>query len=67
MRMEEELRVDVADGKYTFIYSQHDWRIHIHRHGEPWIVLEQGHKAILPLMQELDDCRGVLNHINGGG
>lgn len=55
--MKEELRVKVYDGKYEFVSPSDDWRIHILRYGEPWIILEEGHNAIWQLMFELDELR----------
>ncbi len=51
------LTVPVADGKYTFIVAEQDYRIHILRHGEPWLVLSAGSGAVLALMLELDQAR----------
>ena len=56
----EELTVTVADGKYTFKTVPDDYRIHVLRHGEPWIILDVGHKAILALMQEVEKNRMSL-------
>jgi hypothetical protein len=53
----DELRVPVGMGKYTFISSDNDYQIHVHRYNEPWLEIGPGHKAIYCLMAELDEAR----------
>lgn len=48
----------VADGKYTFLRLRGDWRVHVLRYDDPWLVIEDGHKAIAALMYELEEMRG---------
>jgi hypothetical protein len=50
--MSQEIPVD--GGKYTFVVPEGDWRVHILRGGEPWVVISEGHKAIQALLGELD-------------
>lgn len=50
-------RISVAGGKYTFFVPEGDYRVHVHRHGEEWLRIEEGHKAILALMAELEEER----------
>lgn len=52
-----ELRVPVADGKYTFISPEDDYQIHVLRYNESWLAIGPGHKAIYCLMAELDEAR----------
>lgn len=51
-----DLSVVVDDGKYEFQAVQGDYRIHVLRHGEPWLQIEEGHKAILSLMYALAEA-----------
>lgn len=44
--------VEVDDGKYTFFKLPNDWRIHVYRHKEPWLVIESGSNAIAALMEQ---------------
>jgi hypothetical protein len=55
--MPYERRVTVDGGKYTFFVPEGDWKIHVLRHGEPWVVLETASKAIWSLIAELIDAR----------
>jgi len=50
-------KLSVADGKYTFSVPDGDWRVHVERGGEPWVVIEAGHKAVAALVMELEDLR----------
>ncbi len=54
----QELTVSVGDGKYTFILYEKDYRVHCLRYGEPWLIFAKGHKAILALMQDLEEKDG---------
>lgn len=49
-----------SDGKYRFFVPVGDYKVHVYRHGEPWLVLEQGSKAILGLMMDLELAREKL-------
>ena len=51
------IRVKVDDGKYEFFVPEGDYRIHITRCGEPWVVIEAGSKAVFNLMAELEEAR----------
>jgi len=42
--------IKVANDKYEFQYRVNDYRIHVLRYGEPWLIIEKGHKAISALM-----------------
>ena len=53
---DEELKVTVSDGKYTFVLSKGDWRIRCLRNGEPWLVTRQGHNAVSSLLQAMHDA-----------
>ena len=44
--------ISVCDGKYTFREPIGDWRIHVLRHRDPWLIIEKGHRAIAALMAE---------------
>ncbi len=50
----KETCVTIENGKYTFKTMPGDYRIHVLRHGEPWLILDQGSKAILALMQAVE-------------
>jgi hypothetical protein len=52
--------VTVDSGKYRFFAPEGDYRIHVHRGGQPWLLIEAGHKAILAMMYELADAREKL-------
>lgn len=52
--------IQVSGGKYTFEKHEGDWRIHVLRHDEPWLIIEKGHNAISSLMSELGEARGAL-------
>lgn len=48
-------RVKVENGKYTF--EVHADGVHVLRHGEPWLVIARGSKALIALVHELCDAR----------
>lgn len=50
----------IDEGKYTFSIPEGDYRIHVLRHGEPWLVIEQGSKAIASMLSELVDSRELI-------
>ncbi len=45
-------KLNVENGKYTFFQPEGDYRIHVLRHGEPWLVIEKGSNAIAALLHE---------------
>ena len=49
--------IHVDNKKYTFIHKTGDYRIHILRYGDPWLVLEKGSNAIFSLMAEFEELR----------
>ena len=51
------LVIAVLDNKYTFRTIDGDYRIECLRYDEPWLTFEQGHKAILALMGEIEELR----------
>ena len=54
---EELMHVELVDEEYTFILYTDDHRIHVQRYGDPWIVIDEGHEAVLALMRELSDAQ----------
>jgi len=46
--------VKIDNGKYTFLVPDGDYRVHVLRHGEPWLIIEQGCSAIQSLIQEVE-------------
>lgn len=58
---EPRMSVTVDDGKYTFLLKEGDWRIHVLRYGEPWLVFDRGTNAIFSLMAELEEAREKLS------
>lgn len=56
-------KVEVNDKKYTFIVPEGDWRVHVLRYGEEWLVIEQGHNAVLALMMEVEELREELDKL----
>jgi hypothetical protein len=53
-----DVKIRVADGKYTFVKG--DTSIAILRHGEPWHEQSEGFNALFSIMVELDAARVVL-------
>lgn len=49
--------ISIDYNKYTFFTPVGDYRIHIYRCDEPWLVLEQGSKAICALLCEVEELR----------
>jgi hypothetical protein len=54
------MKIKVDSGKYEFSNENAGSIISIARHGEPWLVLSSGIKALISLMCELDAARVVL-------
>ncbi len=44
------VEVTIDDGKYVFTVPDGDYRVHITRHGSPWMVLSEGSKAVGTLL-----------------
>lgn len=61
--MSNERRLDVYDRKYTFVLKHEDWRVHVLRHGEPWIVIENGCNAVRTLVFEAVDDRALVGAV----
>lgn len=55
------MSVEVDNGKYKFILSKIDWRVHCLRYGEPWVIFEQGDKALIALMSEFEKLQETIN------
>jgi len=53
--------VSCSGGKYTFILEEGDWRVRVDRHGEPWLKIEQGHKAVSNLVLEMLEVKEALD------
>lgn len=52
-----ERRIKVLDGKYEFVDVMSESRIDILRHGQPWLTIEKGARAIAALMLEYEELR----------
>lgn len=50
-------RVSIQNGKYTFYTPYKDFRMHIDRYGEPWVVIEAGANAVYWLVAEVEELR----------
>lgn len=61
--MTTERRISVCDGKYTFVLPLNDYRVHVLRQGDPWIVIEQGCNAIWSLVAETIDDRKLVDAV----
>lgn len=56
--MSDERRISVYDGKYEFVVNPGDhWAVSVLRHGEPWLVIQKGHKAVMQLVDTAIDAR----------
>ncbi len=53
-------KLPVDSGKYTFIVYEGDWRIHVLRYSEPWMIIEKGHNAIFSLLYEAIEAKDEL-------
>lgn len=53
-------KLSVADGKYTFSVPDDDYRVHVERYGEPWVIIKDGHHAVAALVMELEELRGYV-------
>lgn len=61
--MPYERRLSVEGGKYTFFIPEGDYKIHVLRYDQPWLILEQGSNAIWSLIAELIDARELITSI----
>lgn len=48
-------KVTVGDGKYAFFTPAGDWKVHVLRYGEPWLIIEAGHHAVAALMYRIKE------------
>lgn len=55
------MQVDVENGKYSFVTMSDDWRIHVWRFGEPWVIIDLAPKAIIVMMGELERAREEIS------
>ncbi len=53
-------KLSVSGNKYTFVTYDGDYRIHVLRHSEPWLIIERGHNAIWALLHECIDAKEEL-------
>lgn len=58
-----DLKIVVADGKYTFITYKNDYKIYVQRYDEDWLIIEEGHKAISALLYEFDYMKSEIEAI----
>jgi hypothetical protein len=58
-----ERRISVYDGKYTFVLPPNDYRVHVLRHGEPWVIIEQASNAVHSLVIESIDERHMVDAV----
>lgn len=61
--MSTERRLTIDNGKYTFILPEGDYRVHVLRHGEEWLVIEQGSKAIWSLVYDAIDAVALVGAV----
>lgn len=52
--------VEVENGKYKFFIPEGDYRLHVHRFGEPWLTIEEGSKALLVLLMEFEETKKLM-------
>ncbi len=56
-------KIRVSDGKYEFQMFGDDYRIYVLRYGEPWLIIEQGHKAISSLVLEALSLGNIVSRL----
>jgi hypothetical protein len=61
--MSNEYRLAIENGKYTFVKPANDYRVHVLRHGEPWVVIEQGCNAVFSLLYDAISDRGLVEAV----
>ena len=49
------MKIEVQDGKYTFVKEPEYWRVQILRYGQPWHTIELGSRAIFALMHRVEE------------
>lgn len=59
----QEHRIPVDNGRYTFLVPEGDYKIVVLRDGVPWSQQTQSHGAIHALMCELDAARVVVTAV----
>ncbi len=58
--------VETENGKYTFTIPDGDYRVHVMRYGEPWLIIERGCGAIQALIQEVERLTAARMLDRGG-
>ena len=61
--MSDILKVTADYEKYTFLQYTSDWRVHIHLHGSPWLIIEEGHKALSSLMWKVIELQEEIEKL----
>lgn len=57
----DERRISIENGKYTAFIPAGDYRIHVLRYGEEWLVIEQGSNPIASMMSEIVESRELID------
>lgn len=57
-------RVDRTVDKYRYFIPDNDYRVHIERHGEPWVVIAVGANAVAALLYEMDEMEAQPSHVH---
>jgi len=55
--------IEVCEGKYRFYLRKNDWRVFVQRHGQEWLTIEDGRRAVLALMMEVEDLREEVKEL----
>lgn len=51
-------------GKYTFYMPDGEWRPHINRYGEPWVVIGDGCNAVTSLMYAVEAAQSIVHAVD---
>lgn len=57
----DDLRIAVDGGKYTFSRPEAGYKIHVLRHGQPWVVIGDGSNAVSALMNALVEANREID------
>lgn len=55
--------ISVYEGKYRFYLKPDDYRVFVQRYGEDWFVFDKGGRAVLALMQEIEELRQQVKEL----
>lgn len=55
--------LEIERGKYAFSVPEGDYRVHVRRYGDRWLIIEEGAKAVHSMMCEIRESRTLIDAV----